>query len=93
MNNGIGGSQNSLVPIQPSERVKTTTITGFQVRVVNVNLFTSVSVSVQLFNNDTLVDNQFLEISGADYDLWTNNDQTLIDLVAQKLGFVIEPTA
>lgn len=91
MNVGVGGSSQSLVPIEPSQRVKTTTITGFQVRVVNVNLFTSVSVSVQLFNNDSLVDNQFLEISGADYDGWTNNDQTLIDLVAQKLGFVIAP--
>ena len=91
MNVSVGGSSQSMVPIEPSQRVKTTTITGFQIRVVNVNLFTSVSVSVQLFNNDSLVDNQFLEISGADYELWTNNDQSLINLVAQKLGFAITP--
>jgi hypothetical protein len=77
------------IPIQPVDRVKTTTISGFQIRVLGVELFQSVTVSVLLFSNGAIVDNQVLTLSGDDYSTWTSDDRTLIQCVATKLGFTI----
>jgi hypothetical protein len=75
--------------IQPVDRVKTLTITGFQVRVLNVELFKSATISVLLMSNNTVVETQVLQLSGDDYAQWTNDDQTLISVVARKLGFTV----
>ena len=75
------------ISIQPFDRVKTTTIDGFQVRVLGVELFQSVTVSVLLMSKGSIVDNQVLTLTDDDYAQWTNDDQTLVTTVATKLGF------
>ncbi len=83
----VDNNQPHVIPIQPEDRVKTTKITGVQVRVINLELFKQVTVAVHLFSYDVMVDTQIVEISGDDYTQWTNDDQTLVNIVIQKLGF------
>jgi hypothetical protein len=63
------------------------TITTFKLEVVNVKLFTSCSVQVQLYDQSlNLVEVKYLDISGKDYTNWSHDDNTLIDIVKLKLG-------
>ncbi len=74
------------VNVQDSPYVITNTINKVQIRVMNVELFTSVSVAASLFHNDSLIDNKFFKIEGEEYSNWGNSDQYIINLVLTKLG-------
>ncbi len=74
------------VNVQDSPYVVTNTINKVQIRVMNVELFTSVSVAASLFNNDSLIDNKFFKIEGEEYNNWGNSDQYIVNLVLTKLG-------
>ncbi len=74
------------VNVQDSPYVITNTITKVQIRVMSVELFTSVSVVASLFNNESLIDNKFFKIEGEEYNNWGNSDQYLVNLVLNKLG-------
>lgn len=80
----------------PGVEIATATITEtksvkyFQVYVAGVELFKSVTVAVTLFGeNGAGVGSRTFKIEGAEYLAWNNDDQYLIDLVAQKLGFTL----
>lgn len=78
------------VPIQTATITETKTVTSFKVHVVNVELFTSVTVAVSLFNDvGAIVGSRCYVIGGDEYLAWNNDDQYLINLVAQKLGFTL----
>jgi len=84
-------SQPSPIPIQPSTITEVKTVTSFKVSVQDLQLFTSVSLRVELLNEiGTLIDIRYLVLTGPDYDGWNNNDTYIIDITAQKLGFVIK---
>ena len=80
------------VNIVPAQQTNTYTVTNFRMSVTRVVLFTSVSVNVQLFDaSNNLVGVRNLDFTGDQYQQWTNNDQTLVNMVAAELGFTIEP--
>ena len=80
----------SSTPIQPFNQVKTTVIASFRMNITRVELFKSVDVSVQLLAEDgTTADVRHVKIEGDDYAQWTNDDQSLVNMVAAKLGFTL----
>ena len=84
---------NTTVPIQPATETTTRIITSFTVNVMRLELFKSVTVNAMMYG----ADNNFIEVktitlSGQDYLDWNNNDQYLIDKVAEILGFTLAPT-
>ena len=82
-----------VTPIQPSTETTTKVITSFTVNVMRLELFQSVTVNAMLYGaTGNFLEVKTLTISGQDYLDWNNNDQYLIDKVAQLLGFTITPT-
>ena len=80
------------VNIVPTQQTNTFTVTTFRMTITRVVLFTSVSVNVQLFDDSSnLVGVRNLDYTGDQYQQWTNNDQTLVNMVAETLGFSIQP--
>jgi hypothetical protein len=78
--------------IEPSTQTVTNVITSFNVNVTNVQLFVSANISVNLYSADPrLINTVDLPLVGEDYENWANDDQYIIDYVAEKLGFVIAP--
>ena len=80
------------VPIQPATETTTKVITSFTVNVMRLELFQSVTVNAMLYGADgNFIEVKTLTLSGQDYLDWNNNDQYLIDKIAEKLGFTIAP--
>jgi hypothetical protein len=74
------------VNVQDSSYVKTNTINKVLIRIMNVDLFTSMTVCASLFENTTLVDNKVFKIEGTEYSNWGTDDTYIVDLVLSKLG-------
>lgn len=86
-------SSSSIVPIEPSTETTTKIITSFTVNVMRLELFQSVTVNAMLYGADGgFLEVKTLTLSGQDYLDWNNDDQYLINKVAQLLGFTIAPT-
>ena len=80
------------INIVPAQQTNTYTVTRFTINITRVVLFTSVSVNVQLFDADNhMVGVKNLEFTGDQYQQWTSNDQTLVNMVATTLGFTVQP--
>ncbi len=78
------------IPIQPYNLVRQQLVKSVDLRVVNLQLFSSVTVAVCLYNEDGYVcDNRSVEISGAEYLAWNNDDSYLVNLVMTKLGLAL----
>lgn len=74
--------------IQPHEIQKITNISSFSVEVNKVDLFTSASLIVKLYDNSqNLYDIKFVTMSDNDYLNWGGDDNYVINFVSQKLGF------
>jgi hypothetical protein len=77
-------------PIQPYDQITVKVIYGFDVEVNTVILNTSARLSVRLYDqNNTIVNVQTMELTGEDYSNWNNDDQYIINKVAEKLGFIM----
>jgi len=86
-------ASSSIVPIEPSTETTTKIITSFTVNVMRLELFESVTVNAMLYGaQGNFLEVKTLTISGQDYLDWNNNDQYLINKVAQLLGFTLAPT-
>ena len=78
----------SYIPIVPIDIVKQ--ITSFRVDGLLMNLFVGVNISVSTFDNDKkLIDTRVVYLTGEDYSNWNNDDQYIINKVAEKLGFIM----
>jgi len=78
----------SYIPIVPIDIVKQ--ITSFRVDGLLMNLFVGVNISVSTFdNNEKLIDTRIVYLTGEDYSNWNNDDQYIINKVAEKLGFIM----
>ncbi len=76
--------------IEPSEQTVTNIITSFSVSVTGVTLFVSANITVNLYNADPLlVKTEYFTLTGDDYNNWANDDDYIIQYVANKYGFVI----
>lgn len=74
------------VDVQDSQYVRTNTINKVVIRVSSVELFKSISVIASLFENTTLIDNKFFNITDTEYAGWGSDDKYIVDLVLNKLG-------
>jgi hypothetical protein len=80
----------STTAIQPATITEVKTVTKFFVQVVSLELFKSVTVMATLLTAEgNTVSTQTITVEGAEYAAWNNDDQYLVDLVAQKLGFTL----
>ena len=80
--------------IQPKMVTTTQTITSFQVKCTALVLFETATFSVFCFDaNNTMVSTDKIVLSQDEYLAWQNNDEYIINLVATKLGFVLEPSS
>ena len=60
----------------------------FALNVQNIDLFRSVTVSAKLYDSvGQYIHVYMFEIVDDEYAAWNNDDQYLVNLVAQKLGF------
>lgn len=58
-----------------------------EIQILNLNLFQSVSIVVSLYDeNDFIIDNKIINITGNDYLSWGNNDEWLIEYVFTYLN-------
>jgi hypothetical protein len=74
------------INVQDSSYVKTNTINKVMIRIMNVDLFNSISVCASLFENKTLVDNKVFKIEGEEYSNWGTDDTYIVNLILSKLG-------
>jgi hypothetical protein len=78
----------SYIPIAPIDILKQ--MTSFSVDGLLMNLFVGVHVSVSIFDSEkTKIDTRTVYLTGEDYMNWNNDDQYIINKVAEKLGFTI----
>ena len=86
-------NNNTQTNIQPFDEVTTKVITSFRTKVQNVDLFTSATILVELLDSNNMIkDVKMITISGDDYTNWSNNDQYIINYVANYFGFTIITT-
>lgn len=79
---------NTIIPVEP--KIINNTIVGMQINFLSLILDVNVIVNVLLYNSDNIViQNQVITIEGEEYDLWGNDDDYLINLIASKLGLTI----
>jgi hypothetical protein len=84
----------SKVPVEPYTLVKTNIINSIRINVNNIVLFTSVTVGVTLFDENSVpVDNRRLVLSGTDYTNWSNDDTYIVDYVLNALGLTQLPSS
>jgi hypothetical protein len=77
--------------IVPVDRVTTVTIYSFTIDSIEVDLFNSARIRVYLMNQDNVgIDCTFVTLAGVDYENWGNNDEYIINYVANTLGFTLQ---
>jgi len=80
----------SKTPIVPFTSTITQIITSFSVSCRTVILFTDATFTVDSFDiENKLVSRQVVPITPEQYQEWNNNDEYIIDLMAQILGYTI----
>ncbi len=80
-------STSNVIPQQ-----STVTISSIRVGCQTINLFQNATFIVDLFNAEGVrVDRQIITITNEEYLAWNNNDEYIMNLVATKLGFVLQP--
>jgi hypothetical protein len=60
----------------------------FTIRPIEIKLFESISVLVQIYNDSTneIIDTKIYLISDTEYSAWSNDDQYIVNLIKQKLS-------
>ena len=76
--------------IVPCEQITTKVISGFNIQNIELVLFNSARIIVQLLDeNSNMMDIKFITMEGADYTSWGSDDNYILIFVATKLGFTI----
>ena len=76
--------------IQPFTQTTTNVITSFNVSCRSLDLFNNASFTVDSFDStNKLVNRQVINLTNQQYLDWNNNDEYIINLVAQELGYTI----
>lgn len=84
-------STDTNVIIQPAQEVTTVTVASFKINVMSLELFKGAHLSIALFNSEmNVIGIKYIDIMGEDYEQWNNDDNYVINFVANKLGFVIQ---
>ena len=76
------------ISVIPAPYVKPSVdITSVQIRVMNLVLFTSVSINAMLMdNNNKFIDAKQYTLTGDDYTNWSNDDTYIVNYVLAQLG-------
>lgn len=74
------------VNIEDYNFVQSSVVNNIKIKIMNVDLFKSITICVSLLNNNKNVDNKILKITGEEYTNWGNDDNYIINLVLTKLG-------
>jgi hypothetical protein len=76
------------ISVIPAPYVKPSVdITSVQIRVMNLVLFTSVSINAMLMgNNNKFIDVKQYTLTGDDYTNWSNDDTYIVNYVLAQLG-------
>jgi len=78
--------------IEAYDETTTKTIVRFSLDISQMELSISATFRVSLYDaNDKYISNKYVIIEGQDYLDWGNDDQYVINFVAQKLGFTLLP--
>lgn len=78
--------------IVPVDKTTTQTIVRFALDITELLLNQSATFRVLCYSaNDKLVETKFVTLEGDDYTNWGNDDEYVIEFVANELGFVIVP--
>ena len=93
------------IPSSVQNIVKTTTYHGFKVTVFSVDIFTSVTLKVNIAyllngeldkseQNDGIYNytSRFIVLTGDDYSQWSTDDQYLVDYVSNNIDKVMAST-
>ena len=75
--------------VVPVDMITTTTITSFEIDSIEVTLFLSANIRVNVFSGSYRTDVRNILIVGDDYVNWGNDDQYINNYVATVLGFTI----
>ena len=77
-------------PIEPFPIVTTKVVRSFTVSCRSLTLFTNATFTVDSFDEkNNLISRQVIPIDQQQYLEWNNNDEFIIDLMAQILGYTI----
>mgnify|MGYP001373295734 CR=1 FL=1 len=62
------------------------TITKYQIQQIMVHLFSGCTIAISLRDaNDSVVENTYLEMNQSDYELWSNDDNYIIEWINAEL--------
>ncbi len=78
--------ENMDISVVGSPYTKTYTINKVIIRVMNLELYKSVTVHARLMDNNEMVKSERFVIEGEDYTNWGNNDDYIVNYVLTKLG-------
>jgi hypothetical protein len=73
------------VQVQDKPFIKTNIINNIKISVNRLLLFKSVSIYVNLLENNKLIENKYYELTGDEYTAWGNDDNYIINYVLDKL--------
>ena len=79
--------------IQPVERAKVSIITAMEVNIITMELFKSVTVNVRFLDkNGICIEADNIRIDGDAYLEWMNDDNYILQYVAEQKGIVLNTT-
>jgi len=78
--------------IVPKTETTTRVVVRFSLDIIELIVNTSATFRVNTYNiKDALIDSQFVILAGAAYSNWGNNDEYVVQYVANELGFTLVP--
>lgn len=78
--------------IVPVDKTTTKTVVRFALDIIELILNTSATFRVITYDIDgASIDTQFVVLDGTAYSNWGNNDEYVVQYVANKLGFTLVP--
>jgi hypothetical protein len=80
-----------IVNVNASDYVLTNVINNIKIKVNKLVLFKSVSLCVNLLNDNKLIDNKFFELTGTEYTNWMNDDTYIVTYVLTQLNLTQTP--
>ena len=77
---------NIKVNINDYTLVQKSIINNIQINILKIELFKSMTLSVNLLSNNKLIDSKLMTITGDEYTNWGNDDNYIINLIMTKLN-------
>jgi hypothetical protein len=68
-------------------------VVGFDVKLLRLNMFVDATFIVDSYDNtDKIVKTDYITLTTEEYQQWNSDDSYIVNLVAEKLGYVIKPS-